>query len=87
MAGARFRPHAKILGLSVDPKTTNQLSLSWGTTPVLLPQGGTREELMADSLRIAAAEGILRPGDQVAVLAGDGVGAKVTNNLRIVRVP
>ena len=84
---ARFRPHAKILGLSVDPKTTKQLSLSWGTTPVHLPQGGTREELMADSLRIAAAEGILRPGDQVAVLAGDGVSAKVTNNLRIVRVP
>ena len=84
---ARFRPQAKILGLSTEPKTINQLSLSWGTTPILLTSGGTREELTAESLRIATAEGIVRTGDQVAILAGDGVSAKVTNNLRIALVP
>lgn len=84
---ARFRPQAKILGLSTEPKTINQLTLSWGTTPILLTSGGTREELTAESLRIATAEGIVRSGDQVAILAGDGVRAKVTNNLRIALVP
>lgn len=84
---ARFRPHAKILGLSVESKTVAQLSLSWGTTPIKLPSGGTREELIADSMRIATDQGLVRPGDQVAVLAGDGVSAKVTNNLRIMKVP
>lgn len=83
---ARFRPDAKIIGLSHDPKTVKQLALSWGTTPVELPAGGTREELITEALRITKAEGIVRIGDQVAILAGDGVGAKVTNNLRIVQI-
>ena len=84
---ARFRPEAMILGLSTDPKTVDQLTLSWGTTPVHLPTGGTREEMMAEAVKMAAAEGLVRSGDQVALLGGDGVGAKVTNNLRIVTVP
>lgn len=84
---ARFRPEAKILGLSTDKKTVNQLTMSWGTTPIYLPTAGTREEMIAEALEIAAAEGLVRSGDQVALLSGDGVGAKVTNNLRIVRVP
>ena len=84
---ARFRPEAKILGFSHDPRTVSQLALSWGTTPVLLSSKGTREDMIADAMRVATAEGIVRSGDQVAILAGDGVGAKVTNNLRIAQVP
>lgn len=84
---ARFRPEAMILGLSHNKATLNQLTMSWGTTPVLLPTGGTREEMMAEALEIVAAEGHVRSGDWVALLSGDGVGAKVTNNLRIVQVP
>jgi pyruvate kinase len=84
---ARFRPEAKILGFSHDPRTVSQLALSWGTTPVLLSSKGTREDMIADAMRVATAEGIVRSGDRVAILAGDGVGAKVTNNLRIAQVP
>lgn len=84
---ARFRPEALILGLSTDKKTINQLTMSWGTTPVYLPTAGTREEMMAEALVVAASEGHVRSGDQVALLGGDGIGAKITNNLRIVRVP
>lgn len=84
---ARFRPEAQILGLSTDMRTINQLSMSWGTTPVYLPTAGTREEMMEEALKIAVAEGHVRSGDQVALLGGDGIGAKVTNNLRIVVAP
>ena len=84
---ARFRPKAMILGLSGDGQTTNQLTMSWGTTPILLEHGGTREEMMAEAVRLAFDRGLIRSGDQVALLGGDGVGAKVTNNLRIVTVP
>ncbi len=84
---ARFRPQAQILGLSTDERTLQQLTMSWGTTPVLLPTAGTREEMMAEALKVAASEGHVRSGEQVALLGGDGVGAKVTNNLRIVTVP
>lgn len=84
---ARFRPKTPIFGVTTDKKTLNQLSMSWGTTPIFLPTAGTREEMMAEAVTIAAAEGHVRSGEQIALLGGDGVGAKVTNNLRIVRVP
>jgi pyruvate kinase len=84
---ARFRPEAMILGITTNPKTLNQLTMSWGTTPVFLPNSGSREEMMTEAVKMAAAEGLVRSGDQVALLGGDGVGAKVTNNLRIVVVP
>lgn len=84
---ARFRPEAKILGLSTDERTVNQLTMSWGTAPIQLSLGGTREEMTAEALKIAAADGHVRSGEQVAVLGGDGIAAKVTNNLRIVRIP
>lgn len=84
---ARFRPKTPIFGLSTDKTTLNQLTMSWGTTPIFLPTAGTREEMMAEAVEVAAAEGHVRSGDQIALLGGDGVGAKITNNLRVVRVP
>jgi len=84
---ARFRPEVMLVGVSTDQRTINQLTMSWGTTPLLLPTTGTRDEMMAEALSLASAEGLVRSGDQVALLNGDGVGAKITNNLRIVQVP
>ena len=84
---ARFRPEAKLLGLSTDERTINQLAMSWGTTPIKLSVNGSRDEMMEEALQLAVADGHIRSGDQVAILGGDGVGAKVTNNLRIVRAP
>lgn len=84
---ARFRPEAPILGVSSNERTVSQLTMSWGTSPIFLASSGTREEMMIEAMKTAAEEGHVRPGDQVAVLGGDGVGAKVTNNLRIMVVP
>lgn len=44
---ARFRPEANILGFSVNEATVQQLTLSWGTTPMLMGKGGTNEEMVA----------------------------------------
>ena len=73
--------------MSINEATVNQLSMSWGTTPLHLTEGGTREEMLIKAMKLAAAKGHVRAGDQVALLNGDGVGAKVTNNLRIMVVP
>ncbi|MBC8483461.1 MAG: pyruvate kinase, partial [Actinobacteria bacterium] len=37
---ARFRPSARILGLSSNERTVRQLTLSWGTEPIHLPEHG-----------------------------------------------
>lgn len=84
---ARFRPECPIIGTSTDPATVQQLTLSWGTIPVNLTNGGSAEEMVKEALDVAKVDGLLRSGDRVAILSGDGIGAKVTNNLQIVTVP
>jgi pyruvate kinase len=86
---ARFRPRAKILGFSSDPRTVHQLSMSWGTTPYLLDDSGMSEEERAQSaLDRAVAEGEVHPGDLVVLLAGSGIyRGRVTDTVRIVHIP
>lgn len=84
---ARFRPEAEILGFSTDPRTVNQLSLSWGTIPVSLPSHVTSNEEMAnEAVRTAKAMGHLSTGELVAVLAGASSSSQSANVLRLVRV-
>jgi len=84
---ARFRPECQILGASTDEATLQQLTMSWGTIPVTLTTGGTRQEMADEAIAVATKNGLISSGQQVAILGGDGVGAKVTNNLSIVAVP
>jgi len=84
---ARFRPEANILGFSVNEATVQQLTLSWGTTPMLMGKGGTNEEMVAEAMRLAKSAGHIRTGELVAVLAGSDSRSHATNVLRIERVP
>ncbi|MEC7403422.1 MAG: pyruvate kinase, partial [Actinomycetota bacterium] len=84
---ARFRPEAHILGFSLNEATVQQLTLSWGTTPMLMGKGGTNEEMVAEAMRLAKSAGHIRPGELVGVLAGSDSRAQATNVLRIERVP
>ena len=84
---ARFRPEANILGFSTNEATVQQLTLSWGTTPMLMSKGGSNEEMVAEALRLAEAAGLVRSGELVGVLAGNDSRARATNVLRIEHVP
>jgi len=84
---ARFRPEANILGFSPNEATVQQLTLSWGTTPLLMTTGGSNEEMVAEALRLARESGLVRAGELVGVLAGSDSRARATNVLRIERVP
>lgn len=84
---ARFRPEANILGFSTSEATVQQLTLSWGTTPMLMSKGGSNEEMVAEAISLAKGAGLVRAGDFVGVLAGVDSRAQATNVLRIERVP
>lgn len=84
---ARFRPEAQILGFSANEATVQQLTLSWGTMPMLLDPRDSNEEMVAEAIRHAKAEGHIRSGETVAVLAGSDSRSRSTNVLRIERVP
>ncbi|MCB1005159.1 MAG: hypothetical protein KDB35_13330, partial [Acidimicrobiales bacterium] len=85
---ARFRPQTKILGFSTDERTVRQLTLSWGATPIALPErGGETHTQIEAAIEIARARGEIRSGDTVAVLAGTHGGSTATDQLRLVHVP
>jgi pyruvate kinase len=84
---ARFRPAARILGFSHDPRTVEQLTMSWGTTPILLDRSGNNDDMTKRALHLAREAGHVRAGELVAVLAGGSTAARSTNVLRLEYVP
>ena len=86
---ARFRPSARLIGLSPDPRTVNALSLSWGVEPLPIEVRGTTNEMVGRALATAVDHELVRHGDIVLVLAGDPdrPSGAATDVLRIVQVP
>ncbi len=84
---ARFRPSARILGLSSDERTVRQLTLSWGTIPLHLPDEGDLDSRVTAAIAVARNRGEVAAGELVGVLAGTDVRSRSTNALRIERVP
>jgi pyruvate kinase len=84
---ARFRPEAPILAFSPDPRTVNQLTMSWGATPMLIDRIEDNNSTVLRALEQAKVAGHLRAGDVVAVLAGSSATVGATDTLRMVRVP
>jgi len=84
---ARFRPSARILGLSANERTVRQLTLSWGTEPLYLPEQGDIALRVAAALVAARDQGDVAAGELVGILAGTDIRSRSTNVLRIERVP
>ncbi len=80
---ARFRPRAQILGFSSNPRTVQQLTMSWGTIPVQFEDPPAQGSRVAFAVEQAKRDGYVRTGEQVAVLAGAYSAAQATNILRI----
>ena len=67
---ARFRPTAPILGFSTDERVRRQLSIGWGATPVSISRFADNEAMVREAVQTARADGYVRTGDIVVVLAG-----------------
>ncbi len=84
---ARFRPQAKILGFSPEPRTVRQLMMSWGATPILIDRIGDNAEAVQHALEVARDRGHIRSGEVVAVLGGSSATVGATDTLRMARCP
>ncbi|CAB4629742.1 MAG: pyruvate kinase [Actinobacteria bacterium] len=85
---ARFRPKAKILGFSSDPRTISQLTLSWGTTPYHLEATGSADDLTDEAIALARLKGEIHTGDLVVVVGGSRFSkGRVTDTVRVIEVP
>ena len=84
---ARFRPQAQILAFSPEPRTIRQLTMSWGATPIPIDRIDDNVVTVHKALERAKADGYIRAGDIVAVLAGSSATIGATDTLRMVRCP
>ena len=87
-AMARFRPMARLIGLSPNLATVRAMSLTWGVTPLQVDTYGSTDELVWFAIESAVQNQLISPGSVVAVLAGapDRPSGAATDVLRLVRV-
>ena len=85
---ARYRPAARLIGLSPDETTYRTLALTWGVTPLLIDVHHSTDDLVWFAIETAVNAGVVSAGDHVLVLAGapDRPSGAATDVLRIVRV-
>jgi pyruvate kinase len=87
-AMARFRPSARLIGLSPDPRTVAALTLTWGVESVQVEEYRTSDEMVWFAVETAVHHGFVAHGDIVLVLAGapDRHSGAATDVMRVVRV-
>ncbi len=84
---SRYRPSAPIVAVTPFERTQRQLTMSWGVTPLVVERQATTDETVWVSVDAAMREGLVRPGDIVAVLAGSPTDPRpTTDTLRLVRI-
>ena len=88
LAMARFRPTARLIGLSPDPSTVRALALSWGIKTLQVSTYSTTDELVWHAVESAVHHDLVHSGETVLVLVGapDRPSGASTDVLRIVRV-
>jgi pyruvate kinase len=85
---ARFRPPARLLGLSPVARTLDALAMSWGVEAVEIEESSTTDEMVWYAIEQAVQGGYIAVGDTVVVIAGapDRLSGAAADVMRIVRV-
>ncbi len=79
---ARYRPAEKIIAFTSSQTVANQLILSFGCYPVIIPKLETNEEIIPLIRKTAIKEKLGSKGDKIVILAGTPFGKnKETNTL------
>ena len=67
---SRHRPKSPIFALSSDPKTVNQLCVSFGCVPILIEEWKSITEAFAIVRKVCLENKVARSGDHVVIAAG-----------------
>ncbi len=88
LRSARVRPAAPILALTPNSRVARQLTLLWGTYPVVSEEEHDVNCIVSLACRAVVGRGIAQAGDTIAIAAGMPFGvAGTTNLIRIERIP
>lgn len=83
---AKFRPQAKIIGVTTIPRVLRKLALVWGVYPVLISETSGTDEMFAESVKASLESGYIESGDLVVLTAGVPSGFSGGTNLLKVHV-
>ncbi len=83
---SKFRPDIPILGCTTNPRTYQQLALSWGVVPVMLGQETDLDELFSHAVGKACDLGLVASGELVVITTGVPLGIAGTTNLLKVHI-
>ena len=81
---SRYRPTQHILALTPDEKTHNQLLVSFGVTPVLIPKTTMLNDVLKSAKAIALKEKLVQKGDKIVLAVGTPLGKKADTNMILV---
>ena len=84
---SKFRPGVPIIGFSPNLQTVQRLALSWGITPIVIPELHSLEELLELAPKYLLYHGFAAAGDTLVITAGVPVGSPgKTNMIKVVEV-
>jgi pyruvate kinase len=78
---SRYRPPVCIYAMTPRESVERKLRVNYGVTPVLAPDVGSTDEMLAQMDRLMVERGYLKRGSTVVFVAGQPVGHPGTTNL------
>ena len=78
---ATYRPNVPIVAATPEPETWRQLSMVWGTVPVLTPHATDYDTLLNAGRQQILSRGLAQAGERVVVTAGVPFDVPGTTNL------
>ena len=89
---SKWRPAARIIGMSPSTTTVRQMMLQWGVTPIWSRRAESTDELIENSLEELKNDNVIKSGDLAVITAGIVTYARrheaaaATNIMRVVSV-
>ncbi|MGQ0551855.1 MAG: pyruvate kinase [Planctomycetota bacterium] len=77
------RPRRPIFGFTSRLDTWRRMKFFWGITPVLIGRLRSTEAAVAVAEELLLRKGLVRRGDQVVVVCGEGIASGSTNTVKI----
>lgn len=78
---SRYRPDCPIIGCTTSKTVYNQLSLSWGVTPLIINEEKNTDDLFNHAVEAAVRTQLIHDGELVVLTAGVPLGISGTTNL------
>ena len=78
---SKYRPLARILAFTPEPRTMARMALYWGVRPLRFERLGSTDQMIAFAERKLLELGVCRPGDSVVLVAGVPPNERASTNL------